>query len=114
MAAALCWRSHAVRTSPTSRERDAGGEGVLDQCVGGPRQQDLSPVSRGRDPGSAMDVEARVVIAPGSALPGVQAHSDPDRSGPRSGGDRPLGWATTAARTAAGALSNTANTASPS
>ena len=73
-------------------ELRALGEGVLNQLLRGPRQQDLSPVSGVPDPGRAMDVEADVSLADRGALTGVQPHPDPDVGASRPGvaGQLPL------------------------
>lgn len=45
-----------------------------DQCPGGCRDDDLSPVGRSRDPCGSMDVDADVAVLVALRFSGVQAH----------------------------------------
>ncbi len=74
-------------------ERHAVRDRARNQAVGGARDQDLAAMRRGRDPGGAVDVEARVVVATERPVSGVDAHPDADRGsvGPGLGRERTLG-----------------------
>ena len=77
---------------PEVAEADGGGQLRLRQLARRGRGEDLAAMACRGDPGGAVDVEARVVVAAQDGVTRVEAHPDPDldAAGPVLSGDRPL------------------------
>ncbi len=66
-------------------------QAVLDQGPGGPGDQDLPAMGRGRDPGRSMDLDPDVLVAARDALAGVEPHPDAKRARLWQCGELPQG-----------------------